>query len=214
MEPSDSYLGVLPDDVLTRYDFVETRNAARILQATNPEQLDDVIAVLRQFRLSADEDITPAGRNESATAARLNHAFRGLGWQEASYTVTITSQLVLRGGESPVRVVGAEQSAASYNVDNVKGRVALDVEWHAKDGNLDRDIAAYRSLYDSAIIDGAVMVTMTRESMRAWVLELDPSSTKFGTSTTTNLEKVRPRLVRGDAGGCPILVASICRRSI
>lgn len=41
----------------------------------------------------------------------------------------------------------------SYLIDNVKDRVALDIEWHAKDGNLDRDLAAYRAFYDTGLID-------------------------------------------------------------
>lgn len=45
-----------------------------------------------------------------------------------------------------------------YKVDNVKGRMALDIEWNAKDGNLDRDIGAYRALYDAGLIDGAVVI--------------------------------------------------------
>ena len=53
----------------------------------------------------------------------------------------------------------SEVASPSYRIDNVKGRVALDVEWHAKDGNLDRDIAAYRALYEAGVVDGAVMVT-------------------------------------------------------
>ncbi|MDQ6839959.1 MAG: hypothetical protein M3137_16935 [Actinomycetota bacterium] len=43
---------------------------------------------------------------------------------------------------------------------------------------------------------------------------IDPTTTKFGTSTTTNLTKVLPRLTRGDGGGCPILVVSICARTV
>ena len=64
------------------------------------------------------------------------------------------------------------------------------------------------------IIDGAVMITMTRADLRALALSADPTTTKFGTSTTTNLIKVLPRLTRGDGGGCPILVVSICARTV
>ena len=53
-----------------------------------------------------------------------------------------------------------------YKVDNVKGRVALDVEWNAKDGNLDRDVGAYRALYDAGLIDGAVVLARTRDDLR------------------------------------------------
>ena len=210
---TESYRAALPQVVLDRYDFAETRNAARILQATNPDQFTDLVAVLEGFALDPVVDL-PAGGNESPTAARLNHAFRDRGWAEATYKVKISGELVLRRAGSPVVELSGETEPASYNVDNVKGRVALDVEWHAKDGNLDRDIAAYRSFYDAGLIDCAVMVTMTRESLRLWALGFDPSSGKFGTSTTTNLTKVIPKLDRGDGGGCPILIASICARTI
>ena len=112
----------------------------------------------------------------------------------------MSSELVLRVAGTPV-VQAEEGDAASYNVDNVKGRVGLDVEWHAKDGNLDRDIAAYRSFYDAGIIDCGVTVTMTRESLREWALGIDPETKKFMTSTTTNLTKVRPKLGGGGGGG-------------
>lgn len=32
------------------------------------------------------------------------------------------------------------------------------LEWHAKDGNLDRDVSAYRAFYDAAVIDGGVIL--------------------------------------------------------
>ena len=43
-----SYDDVFPATVHARYDFAETRNAARILQATNPEQFEDLVAVMDQ----------------------------------------------------------------------------------------------------------------------------------------------------------------------
>jgi hypothetical protein len=207
-----SYLEAFPDHVRDRYDFIETRNAARILQATNTEQFKDLVAVLSAFALNPALDLL-AGGNESNTAARLNEAFRDLGWFEAQYRVKLSSELILRKPGAPI-VEEAESDPSSYNVDNVKGRVALDVEWHAKDGNLDRDIAAYRSFYDAGIVDCAVMVTMTRESLVEWAREHEPGSRKFSTATTTNLTKARPKLERGDGGGCPILIASICKRTI
>lgn len=100
-------------------------------------------------------------------------------------------------------------SNEGYKVDNLKARVALDVEWNAKDGNLDRDLGAYRALYESALIDAAVLITRTQEDLRQLALTLNPNSTKFATTTTTNLDKLRPRLTRGDAGGCPVLAVAI-----
>ncbi len=205
---------MVPPSVLSRYDFLETRNAAAILRATNPAEFADLLQVLEGFTVEVVGDVVVPGGNESGTAARLNGALRSRGWREASYKVKITSELVLKAPGSPVVKSAGESETASYLVDNVKGRVAADVEWHAKDGNLDRDLAAYRTLYDSGIIDVAVMVTMTRADLRAMALHQDPESKKFGTSTTTNLEKVTPKLLRGDGAGCPILIASICARTV
>jgi hypothetical protein len=213
VEPTTSYSAVVPAAVLGRYDFLETRNAAQIFSATNPTEFADLVAVLGRFKVEPHLDIFPAGGNESETAARLNDAFRSKGWREASYNVQISSELILRSAVASV-TSATEAASASYYVDNVKGRVAIDVEWHAKDGNLDRDIAAYRTLYDNGIIDCACMVTMRRQSMRDWAVRLDPNSKKFSTTTTTNLEKVTPKLVRGDGGGCPILIVAIGDRTV
>ncbi len=215
---STSYDTEVPADVLARYDWRETRNAASILRHTNAAEFDDLLTVLRQFRLDAATDILVAGGNESKTASRLNKAFRVLGWREAIYLMQLSSELTLlpfapAGETKPDRRV-SEVASPSYRIDNVKGRVALDVEWHAKDGNLDRDIAAYRALYEAGIVDGAVMVTMTRADLRAMAIALDPETKKFGTATTTNLINTISRLTRGDGGGCPILVASICSRTV
>jgi len=168
---------------------------------------------LENFAVDEIVDIARPGGNESDTASRLNAAFRQLGWTEGSYAVTVTSELVLRAPGSPAERATSNQTSASYKIDNLKERVAIDTEWHAKDGNLDRDIAAYRSLYDAGIIDCAGMVTMTRAKMQAWAKKLDPASKKFSTTTTTNLEKVRPSLLRGDDGGCPILIVAVCERT-
>lgn len=215
MDLTHSYLQVVPPDLLARYAWAETRMAAAVFAATNPVEFDDMVAVLRNFKVDPNLDIFPPGGNESLTAGRLNHQYRGKGWREGSYRVSVRSSLRrlpwAEAGETAPTVVETDTDSASYLVDNLKGRVAIDVEWHAKDGNLDRDLAAYRSLYAQTIIDCAVIVTMERKEMRAWALELNPETKKFATSTTTNLEKVLPRLQRGDGGGCPILVAAVSR---
>lgn len=220
MDLTTSYEATVPNDVRARYDWCEVRNAASIIAHTNPAEFEDILSVLRGFALDDDRDIIRAGGNESKTAAVLNYGFRSVGWREASYNMKIISELILKahtidGTTYPTETVPSTVDSPSYLVDNVKGRIALDVEWHAKDGNLNRDLAAYRSLYDAGIIDGAVMITMTRESLRTMAQALlGADTTKFSTSTTTNLTKVKPLLSRGDAGGCPVLIASICARTV
>lgn len=224
MDLTHSYVGAVAESLLHRYEFIEVRNAAAVLAATNPIEFDEVTRVLEWFRLTTADLLTPGGQ-ESALAARLNDRFRSLGWREARVDTLIRLQLkklpYRPAGETHPVVVDTETANQGYLVDNFKGRIALDVEWNAKDGNLDRDIAAYRSLYDAGLIDGAVMVTRTQSDLRelARGLANDAGWTVaegkkiLGTTTTTNSEKLRPRMGRGDSAGCPLLAVLISART-
>lgn len=214
MDLTDSYLAVIPADVLARYDWRETRNAARILASLNPAEFQQIVDVLQGFRLSA-ADITVPGGSKSAVALRLDAAFRDLGWREGRHDTRVHSVLKimpyrLAGEKKPV-VIETEVTSEGYKVDNVKGRVALDVEWHAKDGNLDRDVGAYRALYEAGIIDAGVIITRVHDEIRALATRLGREG-GFRTTTTTTLGKLEPRMTRGDSGGCPLLAIGITGR--
>lgn len=212
MDLTTSYESHVPVDQLERYVFRETRNAAAIMHATNPVELQELIQILTWFKLT-NADLVDAGGNKSDLAARLDKRFREMGWREGRHDTKITSVLKIvpyrPAGETKARVVESVVRNEGYKVDNVKARVALDVEWNAKDGNLDRDVGAYRALYNAGIIDVGVIITRTQDDLRQAALALDPSTTKFKTTTTTNVEKLIPRLTRGDGGGCPILAIAI-----
>ena len=210
---TDSYKSILPSNILRCYEICEIRNAAALLAATNREEFDDIVAVLDTFRLTED-DVLGAGGNKSKVARRLDEAFRERGWREARHDTELKSILTMQ----PYRAIGERHPevvhdslvlSEGYKVDNVRGRVALDVEWNAKDGNLDRDLAAYRALYDAGIIDAGAIITRSQSSLREYALALDPLTDKFKTTTTTNIEKLEPRLTRGDSGGCPVVAFAI-----
>lgn len=215
VELTASYEIVVPDDIRSRFELREVRNAASILAATNPAEFAEILRVLGAFRLEA-LDITEPGGGKSRLAIRVDEAFRRLGWREGRHDTHITSVVSLQpyhpAGESDARVVESEVRNIGYKVDNVKGRIALDVEWNAKDGNLDRDVGAYRALYDAGIIDGGVIITRTFASIRDLAIKLGRSGA-FATTTTTTLDKLEPRLTRGDGGGCPILAIGITDRA-
>jgi hypothetical protein len=215
MNLTNSFREALPASILERYELRETRNAAAVLRAADPDALAEVIHVLDRFTL-AKLDVLGAGGSKSDVAKKLDLSFRELGWREGRVdTRTILEARLMpykSAGEKTSSVTKTEVFNEGYKVDNLKDRVALDVEWNAKDGNLDRDLAAYRSLYEAAVIDAAVLITRTNQDLRALALKLDPTSTKFATSTTTNLEKLLPRLTRGDGGGCPVLAMAITSR--
>ncbi len=221
MELTSSFAEVFPDSVLQRYRFAETRNAAKILHITNPVAFSQIVEVLNQFVFTAADLLTPGGQ-ESDLAARLNSSFREWGWREARVDTLIRLSLKL----TPWRGEPSENLPSSitetlnqgYKVDNFRDRIALDVEWNAKDGNLDRDISAYRALYDAALIDCGVLVSRTldlRELALKVALQsgMRPEAAKriLNTTTTTNDQKLIPRLARGDGGGCPILSVFISK---
>jgi hypothetical protein len=220
-----SYEQHLPVDVLARYQFAEVRNAAAIIASTNPVEFAQLVAALQAFRLLATDLTTPGGQ-ESNLAARLNTSFRSQGWREARVDTNMRLSLVTMpyapAGEHAVTVVDTETNNEGYKVDNFKARVALDVEWNAKDGNLDRDIGAYRALYDNALIDGAVIVSRTQSDLRelAYLHGTAAGMTHgsarkiLGTTTTTNSDKLVPRMTRGDSGGCPLLAVFISAASV
>ncbi|HKA66480.1 MAG TPA: BglII/BstYI family type II restriction endonuclease [Solirubrobacterales bacterium] len=214
MDLTDSYLQMFPEDVLGRYDMREVRNASAVVANTNPTEFRELVTVLRYFALTK-EDILRPGKNEGQIAKRLNRAFRDAGWREGRYDTKITSLLRLMpykpSGEKRATVVETEVLNEGYKVDNVKGEVALDVEWNAKDGNLDRDVSAYRALYEAGIVAAGVVLTRTMSDLRELGREL--GRPRFlATTTTTNLGKLEPRLTRGDAGGCPLLAIAITAR--
>ncbi|HWA55001.1 MAG TPA: BglII/BstYI family type II restriction endonuclease [Solirubrobacterales bacterium] len=213
MDLTESYLRVLPDEILTRYEICETRDAAAVVQNTNPEEFAEIVKILSEFHLTREDIVTPGG-SKGKVATRLDNEFRELGWREGRYDREITSKLRLM----PYRAKGEKKAvekettvlSEGYKVDNVKGKIALDIEWHAKDGNLDRDVGAYRALYDVGIIAAGVVVTRSYQEIRDLALRLGRDA--FGTTTTTTLDKLEPRMTRGDAGGCPILAFGITSR--
>lgn len=214
MDLTDSYVGAFPGDVLERYEMREVRNAAAVIANTSPSEFNDLVGILRDFSLTKSDVLSP-GKNEGQVAKRLNAAFRDLGWREGRHDTKITSLLRLMpyraAGEKKPTVVETEVLNEGYKVDNVKGGVALDVEWNAKDGNLDRDVSAYRALYDAGIIAAGVVLTRTMTDLRELGEKL--GRRRFlATTTTTNLGKLEPRLTRGDAGGCPLLAIAITAR--
>jgi hypothetical protein len=235
---TESWRTVFPQDVLDVYDFAETRNAAAILKATNPDAMANLVQVLGEFRLTLDMLMTPGG-NKSVIAKTLDEEFRVKGWREARFDQDVTTRLTVSPWtasptQEKMTVIETANAYGGHKVDNVMGRAVVDVEWNPKDGNLDRDFANYVSLYEAGIIDVGVIITRRGDDFRYFVRDLiaevkavevpdeytawkrrmsrladDP----LGTSTTANFEKLLTRLERGDARGCPLLAVAITQRT-
>jgi hypothetical protein len=224
VELTESWRHAVPHQIRARYDFLETRNASAVLASTNREPFDDLCTVVADFTLTTS-DILVAGGNETGIASRLNDGFRSRGWHEERAVTVVRNYMQERGStrEADDGVIRAETTAENkgYFIDNVKGRVVLDVEWNAKDGNLDRDLAMYRWLYEVGFVDVAVMVTREHFELRDHGVYLrrengqdEKTATAWlKTTTTTNTFKLVDRLRAGNAGGCPFLAVAITKRA-
>lgn len=208
---------VLDPAVRNRWAFLETSSAAAILRLVCPAEWNDIVDVLRTFELDPQRWLQSGG-NRGEIAREIDGMFSLRGWQEARVDLHTRGILYSSGQQIIGHLPGVHQEG--YLVDNFKGRVALDVEWNAKDGNLDRDLSAYRSWHEAGVISAAVLITQDRSSLKPlaeklWVdyqsqLPLELRNPKLpidvNTSTTTNLEKAQLRVRRGVMGTCPLLI--------
>ena len=210
---------VLPITARNHWRFIETNSAAAVMKAVCPDEWADIVHVLSTYRLNPSTWLR-AGGNRGDIAKQIDQMFQDRGWQEARLDlktngILYSKDLVMIGELDPVY-------QEVYLVDNFKGRVVLDVEWNAKDGNLDRDLASYRSWYEAGVISAGVIITKDRLSLlelarQIWqdYQETLPDSERndrlpidLGTSTTTTYDKAAMRVRRGVMGTCPVLVVA------
>lgn len=229
-----TYEEVLPPTILSRYGIMETGSAAKIIAAICPDELADIIEVLDGFSLTSQLLLSPGG-NRGPVPTILDSRFASHGWIEAR--VDTETKIYLFPGHNAH--ISAEENPADYednltsrfyqrgySVDNFKGRIALDVEWNPKDGNLDRDFAAYRAWFDTGVIAAAVLVVRMQDATKnlaktvwdRYVIDHPEHGSKkqlvtYSTTTTANFEKARQRILRGDLGTCPVLVFGVSERT-
>ncbi|MDD2926548.1 BglII/BstYI family type II restriction endonuclease [Rhodoferax sp.] len=210
---------VLSPAIRARWAFLETSSAAAVLRSVCPLEWKDITEVLGAFVLDPIHWLKKGG-NRGDIAKTIDEMFSARGWRETRVDLVTQGVLLSKNLEVIERLPPVEQEG--YLVDNFKGRVALDVEWNAKDGNLDRDLSAYRAWHEAGVISAAVLITQDRVGLKAlaetlWAdyqatLCTNQRSSKLpidlGTSTTTNLEKAALRVRRGVMGTCPLLIVA------
>ncbi len=183
---------LVPNDLRSLYHVREWRNAAGVLSTACPSEWQDIIEVLRAFRLLRSE-VLIAGGALSPISQQINAAFSARGWKETKF-------------ETKIVVDNVEYAAPTHLVDCFKGRVALELEWNNKDPFFDRDLNNFRLLFDLRAIDVGVIITRASELQTVFASLGKGSS--YGDSTTHH-GKLWPRLEGGGGGGCPVLTFAI-----
>lgn len=210
---------VLPPAARRHWEFMESNSAAAVMQAVCPKEWADIVKVLSSYRLDPSSWLKPGG-NRGDIAEQIDHEFSKRGWQETRLDLETKGLLFLKNGEKLGELPTVYQEG--YLVDNFKNRVVVDVEWNAKDGNLDRDLASYRSWYESGVISAGVIITkdrlrLLRLARRLWsdyqstLNEADRTPKlpiDLTTSTVTAFDKAQMRVRRGVMGTCPVLIVA------
>jgi len=210
---------VLPPAARNHWAFMESNSAAAVMQAVCPDEWSDIVDVLSTYRLDPNSWLKPGG-NRGDIAEQIDGEFARRGWRETRLDLETKGILYLKSGEKAGELPPVYQEG--YLVDNFKNRVVLDVEWNAKDGNLDRDLASYRSWYEAGVISAGVIITKDRRALlqlarRIWAdyqttlveearnpkLPIDLTS-----STVTAFDKAQLRVRRGVMGSCPVLIVA------
>jgi hypothetical protein len=185
-DPVDTFI---PEDIQELYEIRNYRNAAQILATGCPEEFQEIIEALREFRMTLD-DIRLPGGNESPIPKRIKGLLLPKGWMETRIKGDLVITKVagtIKSGKGKSRKKTTEEGEESeseileeieelkkkgrveqitranfldgHKVDYVKKRVALDVEWNSKDQTFDRDLYAFRAFYECDLIDAAVLIT-------------------------------------------------------
>jgi hypothetical protein len=159
-----------------------------------PDELRDVIAVLREVKLKK-AFMTEPGGGKGLYAKTADKAFRARGWAPKRFNTAIVID------ENKV-------ASPTHEVDCFKNRIALELEWSNKDPFYDRDLNNFRLLFDLRVISVGVIITKSDE-LAGLMYDLGkPIWEKYGTSTTW-MSKLLPRVLGGGGGGCPLLVFGI-----
>jgi hypothetical protein len=208
---------VLPPAARNHWSFMESNSAAAIMQAVCPTEWSDIVDVLSTYRLDPASWLKPGGARGDI-AKQIDEEFSKRGWRETRLDLETRGILYSKDKKKVGELKPVHQEG--YLVDNFKNRIVLDVEWNAKDGNLDRDLASYRSWFDAGVISAGVIITKDRTALlklarRIWqehlaTLDEDQRNQKIPidltTSTVTAFDKAQLRVRRGVMGTCPVLI--------
>ena len=185
---------LLPEFVREKYEVHEWKHACAILKEDFPEEWNDILSVLKDFRLKKSWITNPGGRKLKVSEFIDGYLY-ARGWIEKEFrTQVVVDQNAM--------------DAPTHKVDCFRNRVALEIEWNNKDPFFDRDLNNFRLLFDLRAISVGVIITRC-DNLQDIFNELGRGSS-YGASTT-HMSKLLPRIMGGSGAGCPLLVFGISK---
>lgn len=201
-----------------KYEFYNYNHALEIITQSFPTEWEEILLALRALKITVGE-IKVAGGNESPIPPKFAEIWEPLGWQEIRISGDLIIKFYPRSGrlkgrftDTPTATKPIIDFIDGHNIDYVKGRVAIDIEWNSKDQTFDRDLFAMRTYYECGVISAGVIITRSEELNDIFRTICDDKGErlmkKYGASTTW-MGKLLPRLDSRRHGGCPILAIGI-----
>lgn len=188
-------LDLLPEAVLENYEVYEYKHACAILKQDFPEEWNDIVDLLCDFKLKKSWITEPGGRKSKVSESIDNFLYKK-GWAEKEFKTEII-------------VDNEKREAPTHKIDCYRNKVALEIEWNNKDPFYDRDLNNFRLLFDLRAISVGVIITRSDE-LQDIFKELGRGAS-YGASTT-HMGKLKPRIEGGGGAGCPILVFGIKKK--
>ncbi|MBF0104245.1 MAG: restriction endonuclease [Deltaproteobacteria bacterium] len=185
---------LLSDYIRKNYEVHEWKHACAILKHDFPQEWEDVVSVLTEFRLNKSWITNPGGR-KSKVSEFIDHYLYERGWVEKEF-------------KTKVVVDDNSMDTPTHKVDCFRNRVALEIEWNNKDPFFDRDLNNFRLLFDLRAISIGVIITRCDDLQD--IFNKLGRGASYGASTT-HMSKLRPRIEGGGGAGCPILVFGISK---
>ena len=137
----------LPDFILQHYECYEWKHASAILTQDFPNEWDDIVAVLKAFRLKKSWIITGGGR-KSKVSSFIDDFLYKHDWYEKKF-------------ETGVVLDGQKIDSPTHQIDCFRNGIALEIEWNNKDPFFDRDLNNFRLLFDLRAVSVGVIITQT-----------------------------------------------------
>lgn len=188
---------LLPQFIRHHYEIHNYRHAIAVMRYGYPNEWNDIIAVLTNFRLHETYITTPGGR-KSQISIWIDGQLNPRGWEERQFNTTILVETQGRPNQT--------YPNPTHKIDCYKNKVGLEVEWNNKDPFYDRDLNNFRILFELHVIDLGIIITRCDDLQN--IFESLGRGASYGASTT-HMGKLLPRIQGQTAGGCPILVFGI-----
>lgn len=185
---------LLLEFVRDHYEVHEWKHACAILKEDFPNEWNDILSVLSDFRLNKSWITNPGGR-KSKVSEFIDRYLYDRGWVEKEF-------------QTQVVVDQNTMDTPTHKVDCFRNRVALEIEWNNKDPFYDRDLNNFRLLFDLRAISVGVIITRCDNLQE--IFNALGRGTSYGASTT-HMSKLLPRIEGGSGAGCPLLVFGISK---